>query len=347
VSALRVGLAGFGLAGQVFHAPLIDTVEGLDIAGIVSSNEQRQALARESYPGAQVVETVDELWGGIDVLVIATPNSAHVPLGLAAVDHEVAIVVDKPLAVSFDHARELIDVAERAGVPLTVFQNRRLDGDFLTVRRLVDEGELGTVLRFESRFERYRPQVDDGWRELPHDADGGGLLLDLGAHLVDQARELFGEPEHVYGELEARRPGALVEDDVFLALEHPGGVRSHLWMSAVAPLHGPRFRVSGTEAGFASDGLDPQEPQLEQGMRPGDDDFGMAPPGWLSDADGTREVPLERGAYERFYEAVVPWLRDGAPAPVDPRDSLACLRVLDAARRSAATRSSIELKGTS
>ena len=228
-----------------------------------------------------------------------------------------------------------------------MFQNRRLDGDFLTARRVVEDGELGTVLRFESRFERFRPDVGEGWRELPAQADGGGLLLDLGAHLVDQARELFGHPLRVYAEIDARRPGAEVEDDVFLALEHPDGVRSHLWMSAVAPLHGPRLRVSGTRAGFASDGLDPQEPQLEQGMRPGDEGYGVSGPGRLVDAGGTRELPLERGAYERFYEAVVSWLRDGAPAPVDPRDSLACLRVLDAARESAASRSSIELKGTS
>ncbi len=347
MSALRVGLAGFGLAGQVFHAPLIDCVDGLEIAGIVTSNAERQARAHVTYPRAHVVETVDELWGTIDLLVIATPNRDHVPLGLAAVDHGVAIVVDKPLAVSADSAQELIEVAERASVPLTVFQNRRLDGDFLTARRVVEEGELGTVLRFESRFERFRPDVGEGWRELPAQADGGGLLLDLGAHLVDQARELFGHPLRVYAEIDARRPGAEVEDDVFLALEHPDGVRSHLWMSAVAPLHGPRLRVSGTRAGFASDGLDPQEPQLEQGMRPGDEGYGVSGPGRLVDAGGTRELALERGAYERFYESVVSWLRDGAAAPVDPRDSLACLRVLDAARDSAASRSSIELKGTS
>jgi predicted dehydrogenase len=347
VSALRVGVAGFGLAGQVFHAPLIDAVDGLEVAGIVTSSPERQARARDTYPRARVVEAVDELWGSIDLLVIATPNRAHVPLGLAAVEHGAATVVDKPLAASADAAGELIDAAERAGVPLSVFQNRRLDGDFLTARRLVEGGELGTVLRFESRFERYRPEPGGGWRELGDAEEGGGLLLDLGAHLVDQARELFGDPLRVYAEIDARRPGAQVEDDVFLALEHPGGVRSHVWMSAVAPLHGPRLRVSGMRAGFATDGLDPQEPQLEQGMRPSDEGYGVAGPGRLVDASGSRELPLERGAYERFYEAVVPWLRDGAPAPVDPRDSLACLRVLGAARRSAASRSSIELKGPS
>jgi scyllo-inositol 2-dehydrogenase (NADP+) len=332
VSSLRAGIAGYGLAGEVFHAPLVDAVDGIDVAGIVTTNAERQARVSSAYPDARVVPDVDELWDGIDLLVIAAPNRAHVPLGLAAVEHGVALVVDKPLAPNAADGERLIEAAEAAGVPLTVFQNRRLDGDFLTLRGLLERGELGAVTRFESRFERFRPELSDGWRELGDAAEGGGLLLDLGAHLVDQARVLFGPPLRVYAELDQRRPGGQVEDDVFVALEHAGGVRSHLWMSAVAPLNGPRFRVSGLERGFASDGLDPQEAQLADGVRPGD-------PGY-----GEREGH-ETGAYQRFYEGVRDWLRDGAPAPVDPRDSLACLRVLEAARRSAQTHSVIELEG--
>jgi predicted dehydrogenase len=332
VSSLRAGIAGYGLAGEVFHAPLIDAVDGIDVAGIVTTDAERQARASSAYPDARVVPDVDELWDGIDLLVIAAPNRAHVPLGLAAVEHGVALVVDKPLAPNAADGARLIEAAEAAGVPLTVFQNRRLDGDFLTLRGLLERGELGAVTRFESRFERFRPEVSDGWRELGDAAEGGGLLLDLGAHLVDQARVLFGPPLRVYAELDQRRPGGQVEDDVFVALEHAGGVRSHLWMSAVAPLNGPRFRVSGLERGFASDGLDPQEAQLADGVRPGDPGYG--------ESEGH-----ETGAYQRFYEGVRDWLRDGAPAPVDPRDSLACLRVLEAARRSAQTHSVIELEG--
>jgi scyllo-inositol 2-dehydrogenase (NADP+) len=332
VSSLRAGIAGYGLAGEVFHAPLVDAVDGIDVAGIVTTNAERQARVSSAYPDARVVPDVDELWDGIDLLVIAAPNRAHVPLGLAAVEHGVALVVDKPLAPNAADGERLIEAAEAAGVPLTVFQNRRLDGDFLTLRGLLERGELGAVTRFESRFERFRPEVSDGWRELGDAAEGGGLLLDLGAHLVDQARVLFGPPLRVYAELDQRRPGGQVEDDVFVALEHAGGVRSHLWMSAVAPLNGPRFRVSGLERGFASDGLDPQEAQLADGVRPGDPGYG--------ESEGH-----ETGAYQRFYEGVRDWLRDGAPAPVDPRDSLACLRVLEAARRSAQTHSVIELEG--
>jgi predicted dehydrogenase len=331
VSALRAGIAGYGLAGEVFHAPLIDSVDGIEVAGIVTTNPDRQERARATYSSATVVYSVDELWDGIDLLVVAAPNRAHVPLALAAVERGLPVVVDKPLASSLTDAELLLSTGGR----ITVFQNRRFDGDFLTLQGQIERGELGTVTRLESRFERFRPELDaSGWRELGDAAEGGGLLLDLGAHLVDQARLLFGHPLRVYAELEKRRPGAQVEDDVFVALEHDGGVRSHLWMSAVAPLHGPRFRVSGLERGFASDGLDPQEAQLSDGLRPGDPGYGEA-------------AGLEAGAYQRFYEGVVAWLRDGAPPPVDPLDSLACMRVLDAARRSAETRSVIELEGTS
>jgi predicted dehydrogenase len=328
VSTLRAGIAGFGLAGEVFHAPLIDSVEGIEVAGIVTTDPDRQARARSSYPGAEVVDSVDDLWDRIDVLVVATPNRAHVPLGLAAVERGLPVVVDKPLAASVTDAELLLSTGGR----ITVFQNRRFDGDFLTLQGVLERGELGTVTRFESRFERFRPEVGGGWRELGDAAEGGGLLLDLGAHLVDQARVLFGPPLRVYAELHKRRPGAEVEDDVFVALEHDGGVQSHLWMSAVAPLHGPRFRVSGLDSGFASDGLDPQEAQLSDGLRPGDPGYG--------EADG-----LERGAYECFYEGVRDWLRGTATAPVNAEDSLACMRVLEAARRSSETHSVIELEG--
>lgn len=330
MSSLRAAIAGFGLAGEVFHAPLIDAVDGIEVASILTTNPERQAKARAAYPGAKVVEDLDSLLEGADVFVNAAPNRAHVTLSVTALERGIPVVVDKPLASSVAEGEQLV----QAGADhLTVFQNRRFDGDFMSLQRAIESGELGTVTRLESRFERFKPEVDEGWRELADAAEGGGLLLDLGAHLVDQARVLFGPPLAVYAELDRRRPGARVEDDVFLALEHGGGVRSHLWMSAVAPLYGPRFRVSGTKAGFASDGLDPQEAQLAGGMQPGDPGYGEGPEGILP------------GAYQRFYEGVVSWLRDGAAPPVDPEDSLACLRVLEAARRSAESRSVIELEG--
>jgi predicted dehydrogenase len=220
------------------------------------------------------------------------------------------------MAVSADDAR---GIAEAGGERVTVFHNRRWDGDFLTVKRLVESGELGAITRFESRFERFRPEIKKGWREGGEPSAGGGVLLDLGPHVVDQALQLFGPLRSVYGEVRTRRRAAHVDDDAFIALQHVSGEISHLWMSAIAPLPGPRFRVSGMEAGFASDGLDPQEDQLKEGMRPGDPGF------------GEREG-LERGNYVAFYEGVRDWIRGEAPAPVDPWDGVRVLEVLEEAR---------------
>ena len=331
---LSVGLAGFGLAGRVFHAPLVAAVDGLELSAVMTRSRERAAQAREDYPGAQVVASLDALLDGIDVLVVATPNSSHVDVALAGLDRGLAVVVDKPVAPTAQLARRLLD----AGGRLTVFQNRRWDGDFLTAQRLLREGALGEPVRLESRFEKFSPQVDPSrWRERPDPDEGGGVLLDLGAHLVDQAVELFGPPVAIYAELDRRRPGARVEDDVFIALEHAGAVRSHLWMGKVAPLAGPRLRLSGLGAGFACDGLDPQEAQLAAGLRPGEPGYGEAPPGRVGD----RPLPLERGRYQDFYAGVRDWAAGDAPPPVDPADSVRVLEILEAARRSAEQRAVI------
>jgi predicted dehydrogenase len=177
--------------------------------------------------------------------VVAAPNRAHVPLARTAIDLGKAVVVDKPLALTAAEGRALVDAARARGVLLTVFQNRRWDGDLLTVRRLLTEGALGDVYRFESRFERWRPTPKPGWRESGAPEEGGGVLVDLGSHLVDQAASCSGPVSQVYAELDRRRPGVQVDDDAFVALTHASGVRSHLWMSAVAAQLGPRLRVLG------------------------------------------------------------------------------------------------------
>jgi predicted dehydrogenase len=333
MSTLRTGVVGFGLAGRVFHAPLVAAEPGLELRAILTRNPERGIDAARRWPDALVTDRLDALLDAVDVVVVATPNRAHAEIALAAVQAGRAVVVDKPLAASVAEAERIL----AAGGRVTTFQNRRWDGDFLTARALVESGALGDVVRFESRFDRFRPTPAPGaWRELADAEEGGGLLLDLGSHLVDQAVLLLGPPTGVYAEIDVARPGAAVDDDVFLALTHPGGARSHLWMSAIAPLHGPRLRVSGMRAGFECSGLDPQEAQLADGLLPGAPGWGQAPPGRFADASGSREQPLEPGAYERFYAGVVAWLRDDAAPPVDPADSLAGLRILAAARRSAA-----------
>ncbi|PWR05466.1 oxidoreductase [Micromonospora acroterricola] len=340
--ALRVGLLGYGLAGRVFHAPLIAATPGLRLDAIVTRDPQRREQARQHHPEARLVDDADELWrtpDALDLVVVATPNRQHVPLARAALAAGLPVVVDKPLAPTAADSRALVEEADRRGVPLTVFQNRRWDGDFRTARSLVEQGELGRVLRFESRFERFRPTIKQGWRELAAPEEAGGALFDLGAHLVDQAVQLFGPVDRVYAEVDRRRAGAEVDDDAFVALTHANGVHSHLWMSAVTAQLGPRLRVLGDRAGYTTYGLDVQEAALHEGGRPGQPGWGEVPPeryGMLGVDGELRPVPTEAGSYQSFYQQVAAALRDGTPMPVDPRDSVAVVELIELAHRSAA-----------
>lgn len=340
---LEVAVVGYGLAGSVFHAPLIAAEPRMRVAAVVTSSAERAAQAEREHPGVRVVATADELFAnpaGIDLVVIATPNRTHAPLARQALTAGLPVVVDKPFAVTVAEAEELVERAEQAGVALTVFQNRRWDGDFLTVRTLAEAGRLGQVLRFESRFERWRPVPKGGWREMGDAADGAGLLFDLGSHLIDQALTLFGPVKSVYCELDRRRKGIQTDDDAFVALTHTSGVRSHLWMSAVAPQLGPRFRVLGSQAGYVTYGLDPQESALRSGRRPDDGEpWGTVEPehwGVFGAEPAVEPVPTIAGDYPAFYAALAAALLDGGGVPVDPRDAVATLRLLEAARRSAA-----------
>jgi scyllo-inositol 2-dehydrogenase (NADP+) len=355
-SSLRVAIIGYGLAGSVFHAPLIDSTPGMSVAAIVTSNPERQERAHRDFPAAAVLSSADQLWldsSLYDLVVVAAPNRSHVPLGIAALEAGFPVVIDKPMAASVNDAEQLIATSERTGKLLTVFQNRRWDNDFLTVRHLFDAGLdlLGPITSFESRFERYRatPRLDV-WREFPDPQDAGGLLFDLGSHLIDQALVLFGQPAYVYAEVDKRRPGALVDDDTFVALHFASGVRAHLWMSAVARIQGPRMRISGLRGTYEKWGLDPQENALRTGMRPGDPEWGLEPPekwGRLStDVGGIHidgPVDMLPGAYERFYELLRAALISGGPPPVNPSDALNTLRVIEAAQQSARSSSVTQL----
>ena len=342
-----MAIIGYGLAGRVFHAPLIAATRGLEVASVVTASPERQAQVALDHPQAQTLSSPDRLWerDDHDLVVIATPNETHVPLASAAVEHGLPVVVDKPLAVAAAQAEQLVARAQRAGVLLTVFQNRRWDSDHLTLRRLLDGGHLGSVFRYESRFERWRPSPKPGsWREsLPPDR-GGGLLLDLGPHLVDQALTLFGAVTHIYAEIEARR-GLPTDDDVFIALRHASGTISHLRASALTGSPGPRLRVLGTEAAFVISRLDSQEDRLRAGERPDTaPDWGAEPEayrGRLVTGDTSVPVPGERGDWPRFYARLAAALREGGPPPVDPADAVAALRVLEQARRSAETRRTV------
>lgn len=341
---IRVALIGCGLAGAVFHGPLVSSTPGMSLATIVTRDPERRARATSNHPDAVLLDDAEALWERApdhDLVVVATPNRSHVPLGLAALEAGLAVVIDKPMAPTAEGGRRLVAEATERDLFLTVFQNRRWDGDFLTVRRLLAEDALGPIVRFESRFERWRPQVrPEAWRERGDPEEAGGLLFDLGSHLIDQAVVLFGPPSTVYAEVDRRRTGAEVDDDVFVALEHDEGVRSHLWMSVLAAIPGPRMRLLGMRAAYEKFGLDVQEQALGEGSRPDDPAWGREPPdrwGRLGIGDDIRAVETEPGAYPEFYGSVAASLRAGSPPPVDPDDSVAVLEIIEAALESART----------
>src|SRR3954454_13194676 len=316
---IQVALAGYGLAGSTFHAPLIAATDGLRLRAVVTRDPDRRARLAADHPGVVAVDALEDALDDADLVVVASPNRFHRPLAWAALDAGKHVVVDKPLAVTAADGRALDEAAESAGVMLSVFHNRRWDDDFLTLRRVVGEGRLGRVLRVESRFDRWRPAIREGaWREGGDPADGGGLLLDLGSHLVDQAVQLLGPVVTVYAELDARRPGAVVEDDVFIALAHTGGARSHLWAGVHAADAPPRFRVLGDQGAFVSHGLDAQEAQLRAGAAPTDAGFGRRA-GVAAIHDGSGEPPLdvalEAGRWMDYYAGVAAASRGGPPPP--------------------------------
>jgi len=338
-------------------------VRGLSLASVVTSNPERADQARAAHPGVEVLADADALFGAAgshDLVVVAAPNRAHVPLGLAAVEAGLHLVVDKPLAANVADARRLADAADARGVVASVFHNRRWDGDFLTLRRLLDEGALGELVRLELRFDRWRPEVDQSkWREGGAPEEAGGILFDLGSHLIDQALELLGPAMSVYAEVRRLRAGAEVDDDIFLALEHSSGARSHLSATMLAAQPGPSLRALGSRAAYVKWGLDVQEQALRSGARPRDPGFGEEPPeawGLLGTEEDAQPVETAPGRYVEFYEqmerairarggadaagadAAGPDAAPGEPPPVPLEAGIAALRVIEAAQASAAQR---------
>ena len=331
---VRFGLVGYGSGGRRFHAPLLASASGCELMGVVTTSPERRALVAQELPGAKTYGSLAELAGaGAEAVAISTPADTHVPLLQEALQLGLAAVGDKPFALDARSARDTVELAERPGGLVTAYQNRRWDSDFLTVQRLAGAGTLGTLTRFESRFERFRPGRPPG-------AAGGGTLLDLGSHLVDQALVLGGPAASVYAEVHAE--DGHLDDDVFLALTHESGLRSHLWASSRQGAPGPRFRVTGAEGTYVVGGLDGQEARLLAGRSPATDggDWGSEPPevwGRLFRGDEGEVVPTERGRWDSFYEGFAAAVRGDGPLPVDPWDAVATATVLDAARASAAT----------
>jgi len=342
---IRAGLVGFGMAGRVFHGPLLSSVEGLELAAVMERSTNKAA---ERYPGITVYRSLEAMLAdkSLGLFVVATPNATHYALAKQILSAGKNVVVDKPMTLTSAEAVELIGIAKKHKVLLAPFHNRRWDSDFLTVQKLLHEGTLGRLVVLESRFDRWRPArlTERLWKE---DVDSGGMLQDLGPHLVDQPLALFGKPEGVGAEVLRERDGAGPNDSFTIRLRYPSlivTVASNL-LSLKA---GPRFRLRGTRGGYIKKGVDPQEAALTKITRITDAAWGQEPSSaWgllYVDIDGgsvSRPVPAVTGDYRLYYAGIRDALLGKAPAPVTGVDGWRAARLLEWAAESSEKRREI------
>jgi predicted dehydrogenase len=342
---VRFGLVGYGFGGRWFHAPLLAAAAECDLLGVVTTSAERRAQVAADHPGARLFGSLEDLVAaGAEAVAVSTPAATHTALTDQALRLGLAVVCDKPFALDAAAARASAGLAAERGLVLVPYQNRRWDSDFRTVRQLAADGALGALTTLESRFERMDP--DPG-----PPPSGGGTLLDFGSHLVDQALVLLGPVVRVHAEWRLRDSG--LDDDVFVALTHAGGARSHLWGSWSQGAPGPRFRVTGTTGSYvvgAGGVIDGQEEALLAGHTPATlgDRWGAEPEerwGRVHRGDAGEVVPSLPGAWSTFYPAVAAAVRGSGPVPVRPEDAVATATVLDAAKRSAREGRTVELPG--
>jgi len=330
---VRVGLLGYGFAGRTFHAPLIRAVNGLALSAVASGNPDR---VKADIPDVSIYATPDTLIAAedIDCVVIATPNATHAPLAKAALAAGKHVIIDKPFTLDMNEARELIGIADSLGLLLSVFHNRRWDSDYLSVRQAIEAGRIGRVVHFESGIERFRPVVQDRWRE--RGGPGAGLWFDLGPHLIDQALQLFGLPDRLFADLGTLRDGGRA-DDWFHVVLHYADRRVILRGSMLVAGGAPRFVVHGTEGSLVKRCADRQENQLRAGMIPGDAGWGEDPDDLLLfDGDGgNHSLPATGGDQRQYYRGIADALSDAAPNPVRPIEALAVMSVIEAGFESA------------
>jgi len=311
---LNVGLVGFGFAGKVFHAPVIRAVQGLHLAAV----ERRDVAAVLAHK--------------VDLVVIATPNTSHHPLAKQCLLAGCHVVVDKPFTTTLAEAEELVALAQRQRRIVSVYQNRRYVGDFVTLQKLVSEGTLGRIVSYESHFDRFRPEQKPGaWRERVE--PGAGVWFDLGPHLLDQAFVLFGTPRAVSADIRIERDGGVVDDAFDVTLHYPN-LRAVLRASMLRATPGPSFAVHGTGGSFIKYGVDAQEAALKEGRTPGEPDWDADPPalyGTLTTSEGTRAVPTIPSSYTHYYENVRDALLGKATLAVTPRQALDVMRGLELA----------------
>jgi len=343
---IEVGLVGFGLAGRAFHAPVIRAVPGLHLAAIV---QRSGTEAAEKYPDVRIVRNLEELLSiaEIRLVVIATPNDTHFAFARQCLEAGRDVVVDKPFTTTLEEAVSLVQFARDANRLLTVYQNRRYDGDFQAIRKLVADGLLGRIVRFETSYDRFRPQLKPGaWRETQR--PGSGILFDIAPHLIDHALLLFGLPEAVTADVRTERENAAADDAFDITLHYSHGMRAVLRSSILAAAPRPRFVLFGTQGSFVKQTFDPQEANLRRGYIPADTAWGAEPEeNWgvltvpSGDSFEQRRIPSAICDYRDYYSNVRDAILGRASLAVTPEWALDVMRLLDLARASSQKRRTI------
>jgi len=330
---LKVGIAGYGLAGRSFHAPILAGTN-FEVTAVLTTNDVRKRHAKEDFPTVKIVSTIEELCDqDLDLIVIASGNQVHLSQALTAINAGIPTVVDKPMGINVAQTREILDAADSAGVAVTTYFNRKWDSDILTLKRVIRDGQIGRVIRMDSRFERFRPQLNpQSWRENNSPEDGGGLLLDLMPHLISTAIECFGPANLKSSSIRSVRGGA--DDDCVLVLAHETGVESILSASAVVGAPGPRLRVIGSEGAFVVKELDPQEALLRAGKAPKDGKWeeGTSSQAFIHRGDSVEEFKTDPGNYASFYSLVHEAIVNKTAMPISPEEILAVAQIIDKAR---------------
>ncbi len=331
--SLKVGVAGYGLAGRYFHAPLLKGC-GFEVASILTNNEVRKGHAIEDFPATKIVNSIEDLVNqDLDLVVVASANLVHADQAIAALQAGIPVVVDKPMGRTYSETKAIIDVSNATGIPVSTFFNRRWDSDALTIKSVLASGVLGQIHRLDSRFERFRPELNpQSWRENMSAEDGGGQLLDLQPHLISTAIDWFGTADLVTATVRSIRGAA--DDDSVLVLRHASGVMSYLSASAVAGAPGPRIRVLGSQGALVINDLDPQEALLRQGKFPENGVWSEPTKSraYIHRGDEVEEIEAVSGNYALFYSQVGMAISGLVQWPIPNDDALQVAQIIDQAR---------------
>lgn len=337
LNEINVGIIGFGLAGRVFHGPIIKSVEGIKVKAICTANKENTRMAKELHPDAKIVTDAKKIFAdkSIDLVVIVTPNTSHYDMALAAIESGKHVIVDKPFMITSQDADRIIEKAREKGVMLSVYQNRRWDGDYMTLKKVARQGLIGDIVEMESHFDRYAPEIKQAWRT--EDIPGSGMLYDLGSHLIDQAMDLFGKPQAVTADVRTQRRNAKVDDNFEVTLHFDEGVKAVLKSSMLVRGELPRFVLFGQDGTYIKYGMDVQEDDLKAGMIPAESaNWGKEPEEYyglvkttINSLDFDGQIETEAGDYRKYYENIVSFLQGKEDLIVRAEQSRNVIRVIE------------------